>query len=54
MFPNEIGKKICVVIKNNTVPVFEIPNIWVSKLIQRPKFNEFGECENQISVGVTW
>lgn len=37
------------------VTIFETPNLWVNKWIQRPKFNDFVECMNQnINMAVTW
>lgn len=53
MFQNGTGKRIYIIINNNTVSIFETSNLWVIKL--RPKLNESGEFETQkISMAVTW
>ena len=35
------------VINNHAVVIFQISNVWVNILMQRPKPNECGECEDQ-------
>lgn len=52
MSQNVTGKRIYVIINNNTVSIFETSNLWVNKL--RPKLNESGEFEKQkINMAVT-
>ena len=54
IFPSGSRKRIrckyrCIdiVINNNTALISKTPNLWVNKLIQRPKLSECGEFENQ-------
>lgn len=42
------------IINNNTVATFETSYLWVNKLMQRSKLNEFSKCVNQkINVALT-